>query len=254
MQATSADGRISGDHKKMRSQCKNVPNFGRIWNVLKKKFKPHPDGNGGLANPRLTEILAERDEYYDGKSKAGKLGAEARWKAKQSDGSVDGKPHGEDMALPSKTDGKPHGKGYGKAMASTSTSTSISIPPLKNLSNLNRSSPLTQEPAERTDGLSKTDFQKFWGPVEKYLRSECVEEYFQMWFRGIQVLDMTSRLVVLAVPETFLTEFEGAEIAAVALKNKIEKSGTGFLRDRGLKLVSLESIAESPVVTVGEKS
>lgn len=115
MQATSEDGRISGDVKKMKAQCKHLASFQRIWEVIKVKFEPHPDGNGGFANSRLMEILANRDEYLDGRSRAGKLGAEARWKDKQTDGKANG------SAI-----GIPNGKVHGETMASTSTSNPIS--------------------------------------------------------------------------------------------------------------------------------
>ncbi len=59
--------------------------------------------------------------------------------------------------------------------------------------------------------------------------------------------------VVVAVPGKFIEDFEGVEVATQALLARIEKSQTGLLRGRGLKLVSLESITEPPVVSVGEK-
>jgi hypothetical protein len=251
MQATSENGRISGDVKKMRIQCKGISTFGHIWEVIKVKFEPHPDGKGGLANQRLSEILSERDEFLDGRSRAGKLGAEARWKDKHSGNSANGTRDGKAIAKPwhedSKSDGKP--------MASTSISTSIPI--LENLQSLKSPSVPIQEPGERTNEFERQDFQKFWGPVEKYLRSQVVDEVFQSLYAGMRILDMTARHVVVAVPQEFLNQYGGMEYGPASLKHRLEKSGTGLMRNRALKLVALESIEsalpkESRVVLAGE--
>lgn len=112
MQATSEDGRISGDVKKMKAQCKHLATFPRIWEIIKIKFEPHPDGLGGYANARLMDILAERDAYLQGRSRAGQAGAKARWK--------DGLANGSAMPELCQTGDERHDK----SIASTSTSTS----------------------------------------------------------------------------------------------------------------------------------
>ena len=87
--------------------------------------------------------------------------------------------------------------------------------------------------------------QKLWGPVEGYLRGQVVEEAFNQLYAGIQVLDMTSRIITLAVPGEFIKQFGGQEFAAISLADRVKRSGTGFLRDRPLKLIELETVQEA---------
>lgn len=76
MQATSETRRISSDPEDLRKQCKWPAKklWTQIWDRIQRKFVPHPDGQGGLINQRLHEILNEMDGYIGSKSVAGKLG------------------------------------------------------------------------------------------------------------------------------------------------------------------------------------
>jgi len=128
---------------------------------------------------------------------------------------------------------------------------------LKHSQSLKNSSVPIQATSERTNEFERQDFQKFWGPVEKYLRSQVVDEVFQTLYAGMRILDMTSRAVVVAVPQEFLNQYGGMEYGPASLKHRLEKSGTGLMRNRALKLVPLESIdsalpKESRVVLAGE--
>lgn len=87
--------------------------------------------------------------------------------------------------------------------------------------------------------------QKLWGPVEGWLRGQVVEEAFNELYAGIQVLDMTSRIITLAVPGAFIEQFGGREFAAISLADRVKRSGTGFLRDRPLQLLKLEDVEEA---------
>jgi uncharacterized protein YdaU (DUF1376 family) len=98
---------------------------------------------------------------------------------------------------------------------------------------------------ERTNGLSREGMQKLWGPVEGWLRGQVVEEAFNQLYAGIQVLDMTSRIITLAVPGAFIDQFGGHEFAAISLADRVRRSNTGFLRDRPLQLLKLEDVEDA---------
>lgn len=83
------------------------------------------------------------------------------------------------------------------------------------------------------------EFQKYWGPVEGYIRKQVVEESFNAFYAGCLVLDMNHRNVILAVPEALIERNQGPETTAKVLAHTIDKSGTGFLRGRALRVVPL---------------
>lgn len=95
----------------------------------------------------------------------------------------------------------------------------------------------------RTNGHEK-DFQKFWGPVEGHLRNQVVEDVFQTYYAGCRILQMSSQHVLLAVPRALLERNGNADATAKLLTNTIQQSKTGLLRDRELKIVSIEDVIQ----------
>src|SRR5688572_6139058 len=81
IQATTPERRISSDLNVLRAQCKNLPSgqFIKIWDRIRSKFEPHPDGTGGLVNSRLHQILTNRDAFIARQSNNGSQGNKVRW-------------------------------------------------------------------------------------------------------------------------------------------------------------------------------
>ncbi len=97
---------------------------------------------------------------------------------------------------------------------------------------------------ERTDGILKPgistpEMQKFWAPVEGYIRKQIVPESFDAFYAGCQLVGMNHRQVILAVPATLIQRNQTAEITAKLLTHTIEKAGTGLLRGRALLVIPL---------------
>ena len=253
-------GYIPADIKELAKICKNITpkKMELMWIRIGPCFQPS-DIPGQLINPRMDEIRRERLEYKQKKIAAGHTGGlksgEVRSKHSRSSASgineANGKQTGSitSFLLEANTQAK-------RSSPSPSPSPSP-VPSLKSSQSLISPSVPIQEPRERTNEFEKQDFQKYWGPVEKYLRSQVVEEVFQKLYAGMRILDMTARHVVVAVPQEFLNQYGGMEYGPASLKHRLEKSGTGLMRNRALKLVVLESIEsalpkESRVVLAGE--
>jgi hypothetical protein len=70
-----------------------------LWSAIGDRFIPHPDKPGMLANPRMEEARDEAIAAMNQKKRAGKAGAESRWRtAKRANGGR--------IAAPSRTDGE----------------------------------------------------------------------------------------------------------------------------------------------------
>ena len=170
IQATDPDRRISTDMNTLRAQCKNLSlgQWARIWDRLKSKFRPHPDGAGGLVNPRLHEIIIERDEYLAERSAAGKNGAKSRWGHKQNLDTANS------SAIDTAND-KPHGK----TIASTSNKEEPPIVPQK-----------TQRARKaKSSGLLNysPEFEEFW---TEYPRKIGKADVWAIW----QVINPSEKL------------------------------------------------------------
>jgi hypothetical protein len=99
---------------------------------------------------------------------------------------------------------------------------------------------------ERTNGLDPDParFQKYWGPVEKHIRSNVNSDSFLAYYEGIRVVAMSGDEVVLAVPGTLLQAKGGLVNAQVILTEMIQESRVDLLRNRKLRVVNLDDLEE----------
>lgn len=88
----------------------------------------------------------------------------------------------------------------------------------------------------------KKKFQKYWGPVEKFIRSQIADEIFEEQYAGIQILNISAESVSLAVQESLMETWGGRTVER--LTNLITSSESGLLRGRSLEIQSIESIVD----------
>jgi hypothetical protein len=80
--------------------------------------------------------------------------------------------------------------------------------------------------------------------VESYLRKQVVEETFLAFYAGCRLVDLNHKFVVVAVPQTLLARNGNLEATEKSFSHMIENAGTGLLRGRALKLVSLDLVED----------
>jgi uncharacterized protein YdaU (DUF1376 family) len=212
------NGSIPRNTRQLAGICRiSELEFLPLWEVLQKSFRPlkhHPDRLVNKKQESERQFLAE-------KSQKAAASAVIRWQAvaaaKESRNANAMRAHSENDA-PS------------PRLSSSHT------PSLVTGIEYNR--PSAKETGERTNGKD-TDCQKFWAPVEGYLRKQFVEESFQAYFAGCRLLRMSHQEVVLAVPPALIQRNQNAEVTAKRMADEIEKANTNLLRGRALVVVPL---------------
>lgn len=94
------DGWIPSDIAKLARLCKTTPRkMQTLWDdFLCECFTSTEQPAGRLVNPRLEQVRSDQVEFRNKKSGAGQLGAAARWKDKQTDGTAIDVPLANGMA------------------------------------------------------------------------------------------------------------------------------------------------------------
>ncbi|MGH7511524.1 MAG: DUF1376 domain-containing protein [Gemmatimonadales bacterium] len=82
------NGSIPADVRQLARICKNVPvqRMRRIWGALQPCFMAVEGDPTRLFNRRLERVRAESQEFREAQARKGRLGAEARWGGKATDG------------------------------------------------------------------------------------------------------------------------------------------------------------------------
>jgi len=74
-------GSVPNDTKKLAKLCgEDSESMATLWENIEPCFKVN--GNGRLINPRLEKERCNQDKYHERQRKAGKMGAEKRWRNK----------------------------------------------------------------------------------------------------------------------------------------------------------------------------
>jgi uncharacterized protein YdaU (DUF1376 family) len=239
------NGSIPADPLELAGICR-VPatEFLPLWSKLEKSYYPHPRVHGRLLNKKQEKERAFVSVRRRQQVAAGRRSAEVRRQRA----------------------GQRAEKQQKMNIRSTTVSTnvehvvqaSLNPPPRPNpsLPNpspvpvpihdpiLNRSFVPIEAGNGRTDGQGQ-DIQKFWGPVEGYLRKQMVEETFLAFYAGSRLVNLDHRHVVVAVPQTLLDRNGDLAATEKLFTHMIEQAGTGLMRGRALKLVSLDLLEDS---------
>jgi uncharacterized protein YdaU (DUF1376 family) len=223
-----------------------VDYFRGVWAKIHKKFRVRGDG---LISKRLEQDRRRLKEVRKKRKDAAQKGADQRWKDKRTTMPKPKEIHAKGNAVDGASAGaSANGFANTKASPDTDTDTDADAENTGDLSNTPvriPDIPSVRKEARhsgRTNGKTKKEFQKFWGPVEGYIRGQVVRESFQLYYAGCRILEMTAGYVVLAVPRALIERNHGVGTTAKLLAHTIEKSGTELLRDRALRVLPLEDL------------
>jgi uncharacterized protein YdaU (DUF1376 family) len=222
-------GSISSDPEDLaRFVGEPLDYFARVWSKIRKKFRSRGEE---LISKRLEEDRRRLKTLRKKRKFASKKASEMRWKEKRIT-----VPKTKEIYTQRNAIRTPHG--HPDTDTDTEGTQSLLKVPLVVLPSVRKEA----RHSGRTDDKKQKEFQKFWGPVEGYIRGQVVRESFLQYYAGIRIIDMSHGYVVLGVPRALIERSDGAGTTAKLLAHTIEKSGTDLLRDRALRVLPLEDL------------
>ncbi len=93
-------------------------------------------------------------------------------------------------------------------------------------------------------------FVRIWAPIAQHIRSNVAPEVFNRKYAGARILELTATTVVMAVQQAWLNANGGELETALQIMSFAHKAGVDLLRDRQLKLVSIESVIDSALAEI----
>jgi uncharacterized protein YdaU (DUF1376 family) len=209
--------------------------FAGVWAKIRHKFRSIENGTK-LISKRQEQDRRRLKNIRENRKKVASLGGKALANKRKRD---------KEISAESTFSALPKAVLKSAQTQTQNTEEEESIPSLPDLSKSSKSSVRSTGGNGRTDGLLKTDLQKFWAPVEGFIRKQVVEEAFQELYAGTRIIGLNANFVELAVPQALIDRSGGKDReAAEQLTQKIIESQTGLLRGRMLKLISIEKLIE----------
>ena len=86
--------------------------------------------------------------------------------------------------------------------------------------------------------------------MEGQIRKSVEPETFERYYAGCQVLDLTARHVIVAVPPALIERSGGIEETETVLASVVRSAKTDLLRDRSIRVLPLDGSLEPFLCTL----
>ena len=91
---------------------------------------------------------------------------------------------------------------------------------------------------------------RIWAPIAQYIRQQVAPEVYARKYAGARIIEVTGTSVLVAVQQAWLDAVGGETEAALKILSWARAAGVDLVRDRTLKVVSIESVIDGALAEI----